>query len=145
MGAVHSTAVSLQVTRFALAQLILKPRYDWYIEGYTCLCRSFVAGITSLGLENVSKLEAMLRMSQTFVEDQVHLAKKSSKAYINGLLYNADSLFAAEIVNPEEGTSKKPERLVVKVKNGKLEAEFEKSVKSLDRKLVERIFFSKQM
>ena len=96
-----------------------------------------MANVNALGLENVSKLEAMPRNSQTFVDDLVHLTLESSRSYVNGLLFNADAFFTAEIVDLEEGTSKKPERLIGKVASGRLEAEFEKSVQNLDRKLEE--------
>ncbi len=53
--------------------------------------------------EKVSKLDELSRLTQKFVDDQVHLT------YINSLLYNANTFFTAEIVNLEEGTSSKPE------------------------------------
>ena len=56
LGIVSSTAKRLPGTRFALAQPILRPRDEWYTERYDGLCRSFVAGVNSIGLENVSKL-----------------------------------------------------------------------------------------
>ena len=137
MGVIKNTATRLPETRFALAQPILRPRHDWYTEKYDGLCRSFVAGVNSLGLENVAKLEAMPKASQSFVADKIHLTKESSEAYVNGLLFNSDSLFTAELVNLEAGTSKKPERLIEKVLSGRLESDFEKGVKSLEKKLVE--------
>jgi hypothetical protein len=137
LGVVRETAQRLPTTRFALAQPILIPRDTWYTERYEDLCRSYVAGVNALGLENVSKLEAMSKQSQNFVHDGVHLTKESSTSYINGLLYNADSFFSAEIVNLEEGTSKKPERLRERTDELQLDKEFEKSVKMLDEKLEE--------
>ena len=137
IGVIGTTATRLPDTRFALAQPIMRPRHDWYTEKYDGLCRSFVARINSLGLDNVSKMDAMPRTAQAFVEDQVHLTKESSAAYVNGMLYNAEALFTAEVVDLEEGTSKKPERLIEKVTKGKLEAEFERSVRNLDKKLME--------
>jgi hypothetical protein len=115
----------------------LRPRHDWYTEKYDGICRTYVASITSLGLGNVSKLEAMLRISQKFVNDQVHLTNDSSETYVNGLLFNSDSIFTAELVNLEVGTSKKPDRLIQKVVKGKLEVEFEKNVRNLDKKINE--------
>jgi hypothetical protein len=45
-----------------------------------------VAGITAMGLVNVSKLDAMPKKSQFFIDDMVHLTKESGEAYVNGLL-----------------------------------------------------------
>jgi hypothetical protein len=103
MGVVKNTAARLPETRFSLAQPILRPKHDWYTKKYDGFCRSFVAGTNSLGLDNVAKIEAMPRASQFFAADKVHLTKESSKAYVNGLFFNSDSLFMAELVNLEAG------------------------------------------
>ena len=139
---IRETAKRLPLTRFALAQPILRPRDTWYTERYDGICRSFVAGVNALGLENVSKLEALSKKSQQFVNDGVHLTEESSMSYINGLLYNADNFFSAEIINLEDGTSKKPDRQREgESKENKdkdeqhLDVGFEKSVKMLDSKL----------
>jgi hypothetical protein len=106
MGVIHGTATRLPKTRFALALPIMRPRHDWYMERYEGLCRTFAAKINALGLENVSKMEALSKKSQSFLDDQVHFSPESSKTYVNELLYYADNLFTAEIVNLEEGTRK---------------------------------------
>jgi hypothetical protein len=93
-----------------LAQPILRPRNDWYTERYEGLCRSYVAGVNGLGLFNVSKLDAMTKMTQSFTDDLVHLTNESSTSYVNGLLYNSDSLFTAEIIDLVEGTLRKSGR-----------------------------------
>ena len=134
-GVIRHTAKRLTKTRFALAQPIMRPRNEWYTERYVGLCRSFVASVNASGLVNVSKLEAMPKISQTFVDDQVHLTLESSRAYVNGLLFNADALFTAEIIDIEEETSQRPERLSGEVASSKLEIEFEKNVRNLDKKL----------
>jgi hypothetical protein len=79
MGVIGKTATKLPETRFALVQPILRPKHDWYTERYEGICRAFVAGVNGLGLENVSKLEAMSKSSQTFQEDQIHLTGESGK------------------------------------------------------------------
>jgi hypothetical protein len=99
MGVVGGTARRLPKARFALAQPILRPRNDWYTERYDGFCRSYVAGVNGLGLDNVSKLDAMSKMSQNFANDLVHLTIESSTSYVNGLMYNAESLFTAEIID----------------------------------------------
>jgi hypothetical protein len=59
MGVVHSTATKNPRTRFSLAQPILQPGNDWYTEKYEGFCRAFIAGINTLGLKNISKLETI--------------------------------------------------------------------------------------
>jgi hypothetical protein len=120
-----------------MAQPILRPRNDWYTERYEGFCRTYITGINALGLGNVSKLEALSRMSQNFAADQVHLTYESSRVYVNCLLYHADNLFTAEVIDLEEGTSKKPDRLGWKGDVRQQEVDFEKNVRSLDKKLEE--------
>jgi hypothetical protein len=132
MDMVANTAKRLPLARFAVEQPILRPRNNWYMEGFEGFCRSYVAGINGIGLENVSKLEAKTRQSQRFVDDQVHLTKDSSMVYVNCLLYNAEAFFTAELIDLEAGTTKKPERQDVS-----LQTNFEKSVKDLDTKIEE--------
>ncbi len=84
MGVVGNTAKRLPLARFAIAQPILRPRNEWYTERYEGFCRSYVASVNGLGLDNVLRLDAMSRASQSFVSDQVHLTKDSSITYVNG-------------------------------------------------------------
>jgi hypothetical protein len=58
--------------------------------------------VNGLGLDNVSKLDAMSNMSQAFVDNLVHLTKDSSTIYVNGLLYNLGNLFTEEIIALKE-------------------------------------------
>jgi hypothetical protein len=131
---VGHTAARLPTARFALAQPIMRPRDQWYTERYEGICRTFVAGVNALARDNVSKLDAMSRLSQNFTIDEVHLTKDSSYTYVNGLLYSADSIFTAEIIDLEAGTSKKPVRGIEDQEGSSLKAKFEKSVKDLEKK-----------
>ncbi len=137
---VSTAANKLPGTRFALAQPTLRPRDEWFMERYDGLCRTFVAGINSMNNENISKLDALSRLSQNFEDDQVHLTLESGATYVNCLLYNADSFFTAEIVNLEEGTSNKPDGRVGrkdKQGEGKEKSSSEGSVRNLDKKIGE--------
>ena len=75
----------------------------------------------------------MSKLTQNFESDGVHLTKESSLSYVNGLLFNSDALFTAEIIDIEEGTSKKPERL----RGKELESKFEKSVRKMNTRIEE--------
>ena len=96
-----------------------------------------MAGVNALARDNVSKLDAMSRLSQNFMSDEVHLTKDSSFTYVNGLLYSADSIFTAEIIDLEAGTSKKSVRGIEDQEGSSLKANFEKSVKDLEKNLEE--------
>jgi hypothetical protein len=55
--------------------------------------------------------------------------------YINCLLYQADTLFTAEVINLVEGTSRRLDILGLNGDGRQLEVDFETSVRSLDKKL----------
>ena len=147
MKVIHKTATKLPRSRFALVQPIKRPRHEWYEERYDGICRTYNAETNALGLENVSKLEVQSKKSQTFLDDQVHLNTESGKTYVNEILYYADNLFTAEIIDLEEGTSNKSVRISGKsppeISFGKRkeksqrETEHEKSVFNLDKKIDE--------
>ena len=63
--------------------------------------------VNATGLKNFFKQEALTQISQNFVGDQVHLTNELSKMYMKSLHYDADNLFRAEVIDLEEGTSKK--------------------------------------
>ena len=96
MNVTRTAVTKLPNTRFAIAQPILRPRDEWYTERYEGICRSFVASVNTMGLDNVSKLDSMPKSSQTqtYVDNLLHLTKESSEAYVNGLLYNSDALIS---------------------------------------------------
>ena len=137
MEVTKNTASKLPNTRFAIAQPIGRPRDIWYGERFDGICRSFVAGITAMGLVNVSKLEGMPKKSQFFIDDMVHLTKESGEAYVNGLLHKAGALFTAEIIDLENETSKKPERSAENANQNIPRSNFEQGIKDLDAKLTE--------
>jgi hypothetical protein len=60
-----------------------------------------------MGLENVSKLDTLSRMLQSFVADGVHLTEDSGRTFVNMLLFNAENFFETEVMNLDEETERK--------------------------------------
>jgi hypothetical protein len=88
--------------KFALAQPILRPAHNWFMEGYEVFCRKLREGIRMMDKRNVGKIDVSIRMSQVFESDGIHLTESAGKVFVNTLLFNADALFNAEVVDLEE-------------------------------------------
>ena len=132
---IKRAAKRLPSTKFALAQPILRPTHEWYIERHDGMCRAYVNGIKAINMENVSKLDNLSRMSQNFMEDGIHLTPESGKTFIDMLLSHSDKFFNTEVINLE-GANKEMNCKTAGNKSTSIE-EFEKSVYNLDRKIEE--------
>ena len=129
MCVIKKAALRLPQTKFALAQPILRPLHNWYTERHEGFCKIYVNGINAMGLENVSKLDSMSKMAQSFVADGVHLTAESGKTFINTLLYNAEKFFETEVINLEGD-----------IERGELDGQkksFEKNINNLEKNLAE--------
>jgi hypothetical protein len=102
---VKEVATKRSEVKFALAQPTLRPLHHWFTEGHDAFCTRIGEGIRTMNCVNVSKIEAPIKMSQVFESDGVHLTPSSGKVFVNALLYNADALFNAEVINLEEQDS----------------------------------------
>jgi hypothetical protein len=81
-----------------ITQPIIRPRDDCYTERWDGFCRTFVVTVNDIRMHNISKLDALSRMLQTFDNYDVHLTLKSGHTLVNVLLYTADSLFTVEVI-----------------------------------------------
>ena len=111
VGVVKKAAIRLPNTRFALAQPILRPAHNWYMERFEGFCKLFINKVNSTGLENISKLDTLSRMSQSFTADGIHLTADSGRSFINMLLFNAENFFETEVINLDEDPDRRePDR-----------------------------------
>jgi hypothetical protein len=136
MEDIKKAAKRLPAAKFALAQPILRPAHEWYMDRHDGLCRAYVNGINAINMENVSKLDNLSRMSQSFIEDGIHLTPESGKTFIDMLLYNSDKFFNTEVINLEGGANKEMIHKAGGSKSTSCE-EFERSVQDLDKKIEE--------
>ena len=127
MCVIKKAALRLPQTKFALAQPILRPFHNWYTERHEGFCKIYINGINAMGLENVSKLDSMSKMAQSFVADGVHLTSESGRSFVNMLLYNAENFFETKVINLEGDTDR-----------GDLDGQqknFEKNIKNLEKNI----------
>ena len=111
VGVIKKAAIRLPNTRFALAQPILRPAHNWYMERFEGFCKLFINKVNSTGLENVSKLDTLSRMSQSFTADGIHLTADSGRTFVNMLLFNAENFFETEVINLDEDPDRRePDR-----------------------------------
>ncbi len=59
------------------------------MDNHDNFSKLLINSINAMGLENVSKLENLSKMSQNFVADGVHLTPDAGKIFVSMLLYNA--------------------------------------------------------
>ena len=80
----------------------MRPLHQWYSGCHEAFSKQIADGIRLMDLPNVGKIDAPIKMCQLFEKDGVHLTESAGKVYVNALLYNADALFTAEVINLEE-------------------------------------------
>jgi hypothetical protein len=54
-----------------------------------------------MGMQNVSKIDILVKLSLAFKKDVVHFTENAGKLYVNTLLYNAEVFFKAELIELE--------------------------------------------
>jgi hypothetical protein len=52
-----------------------------------------------MGCRNVGKIDALLKVSQAFESNGVHLTSQSGKLFVNTIQFNFDALFTAEVIH----------------------------------------------
>ena len=65
--------------KFAMAQPTLRPLHQWFTDSHEAFCKKIGEGIAGMDLQNVSKVDTPIRMSQVFETDAVHLTPTSGK------------------------------------------------------------------
>ena len=108
---IKSAALRLPGTRFALVKPLLRPKHKWYMENYDEICEDLDKGIKSMGLDNVTSIDAISRSSQKFVRDEVHLTDDAGHTFVDGILNGAVSFFGAEFVNLDTDKAEGSERM----------------------------------
>ena len=102
---VKVTAERLSGSRFALGQPIRRPRDLWYTSRLPNITKKFCDGIGSLGLKNVSWVEAPTEKEQIFDALGVHLNKEAGTFYVESLMSKASEFFVAdqmEVIDTED-------------------------------------------
>ena len=89
--------------KFALVQLMQRPKHQWYMDNDTDMCRIYGGIIKSMNLRNVAKIEGSPTVSQVFGSDGVHLTESAGKVLVETIITNAEAFFKQEIIDLEVG------------------------------------------
>jgi hypothetical protein len=72
---------------------------DWYQKNLGTIETTMSDGIFQMKKDNVTKVESISALSQSFEKDGVHLTKESGKCFLSVVLEQAEAFFKAEFVN----------------------------------------------
>ena len=146
---VKVTAERLSGSRFALGQPIRRPRDAWYTTRLPNIMKRFCDGIGSLGLKNVSWIEAPIEKEQIFDALGVHLTKDAGIYYVESLMSKASEFFTADLMEVVDSDNEEEDEVDIvmledgnkkKRKEGKLET-LEKELTSLKADVLKRRHF----
>jgi hypothetical protein len=69
------------------------------MENYKEICKHHEEGIKSIGVDNVTLIDEVTRMSQKFIWDDVHLNEESGRNFVENILQPSSIFFGAEFVD----------------------------------------------
>ena len=104
LATVFEMAKRLPKTKIALVKPILRPKHEWYTNCYDEICKHHEDGIKSMGVNNVTLIDSVTKMSQKFMWDGVHLTEEAGKNFVDSLLRASLTFFGAEFVDLETNT-----------------------------------------
>ena len=124
--------------KFALVNPMMRPKEKWYTDLHNQICKHVEDGIRTMDLQNVLKVNPSVGTTQVFEIDGVHLTPTAGKVFIDTILFNSEEFFAAQFIDLEsekENITEYQTKKAEKRDRSQMEVDFEKSVKSLDKKI----------
>jgi hypothetical protein len=88
-------------SRIALVQPILHHRHKRYMENHDEICKDLDKGIKTIGLDNVTNIDAMSRTSQKFACEEIHFTDDKGHIFVGGILNGAMSFFGVGFVRQD--------------------------------------------
>jgi hypothetical protein len=102
MRIIRESAVSRPNVKFALANPMKRPKFDWYQNNLDDIQLTLVEIVTRFRLDNITLFEAIPDGCQQFEEDQVHLTRASGDIFVEGLIKGAETFFDTELIQLNE-------------------------------------------
>jgi hypothetical protein len=68
------------------------------VENHDEICEDLDKGLKNLGLDNITKIDAISHASQIFARDEIHLTDDAGHIFVDGILNGAKTFFEAEMV-----------------------------------------------
>jgi hypothetical protein len=98
MAQIKKCALMHLNVKFALLQLIPRPKHGWYTEGYDTLCRMYQENIKTMGAKHKARIDATPVWLQLFEKDGVHLTQLAGKVFVKAIIANAEASFNEEVI-----------------------------------------------
>lgn len=99
MKVVVKAAKKNKGAKFVMAYPLLRPGHPWMTDNEDAIRREFEVVYNKQDLANISKADCMLRSSQVFDRDGVHLTKDAGVTFVENLLGMAVDNFEAEVID----------------------------------------------
>ena len=105
LDVVKKTAERLPATKFVMVEPMSRPAVGWYTEGLTEIAKEYSARLAGLDLINISLIKRDDLPSQFFELDGVHLTVAAGKKFLKAIIYYAEEIFEATVVDLERETT----------------------------------------
>jgi len=92
--------------KFVLAYPLLRPAHKWMIDNDERISREFERAFNRQDQANISKVDCLLKGSQNFEKDGVHLTNDCGQTFLDNLLGMAEDSFEAECIDIEDVAEK---------------------------------------
>jgi hypothetical protein len=99
MDVLVKTAKKNEKARLVVAYPILRPGSKWMTDNEEKIRKEFESAYNEQDQLNISKVDCMLKSSQVFDKDGVHLTQKAGATFVENLLGMAEDNFEADIVD----------------------------------------------
>ena len=87
-----------------MVEPMLRPAVDWYTEGLTDFTKAHNEGLFGLQLANISVIKREDLPGQMFSEDYIHLTQSAGLQFLRAIVYFAEKIFEAQVVDLESET-----------------------------------------
>jgi len=103
MDVVVKAAKKNEGAKFVMAYPIRRPENKWMTDNEDKIRKEFEVAYNRHDQGNISKADCMLRSSQIFEQDGVHLTANAGTSFVENLIGMAEDSFEAEVINLADG------------------------------------------
>jgi len=85
--------------KFCVVEPIKRPSQIWYQNMYEDILKTCDESISSMRIENLTKIEGIPEGCQQFEQDGTHLTEAAGQIFIEGILTKAETFFKAPVID----------------------------------------------
>jgi hypothetical protein len=93
LDVIRAASIRLPESKFGVVMPLQRPSLPWYQDELLTLRDMLERGLINLKLNNVTRIDCISTLTQTFVDDQIHLTKASGKGFVTFILSQAEVFF----------------------------------------------------